>query len=104
MNPLWGMKNRKDGYDIQFFSSGNGQLLANSDASDIAVVTGPPRYDTCMNVTGYSMKLTAYHVTPGVKACVRTSERRYAFLKIKKVSRDRGQIQFDATVWDPPFE
>jgi len=45
-------------------------------------------------------------LNPCSVVCVRTSDKRYAFLTIKKLGpRDHPeQIELDVTVWDPSFD
>jgi hypothetical protein len=75
-----------------------------SGAGDIAIVSGPAKYETCRDTTAYKQGLDEDELENGLKACVRTSEKRLAFVTIKKIIGDRNQIQLDVTVWDPPFE
>lgn len=89
-------------FDIRYsYGSINGV-----SAGDFAVVTGPAVYETCLTASGYARSIRRNEIQPGVTACARTSEKRYAFVTIKKlVPRDNPkQIQLDVTVWDPPFE
>jgi hypothetical protein len=74
--------------------------------SDIAIVDGSARYETCSNASGYAQDIPQKDVQQGVAACVRTSEKRLAFFTIKKITpRDfPDKIQLDVTIWDPPSE
>jgi hypothetical protein len=106
LEPAWGVnRDREDGYDIEFYSSGAGQLITNDFVGvDLAEVSGPPSFETCQTATNYKTELTANEAKKGVEVCVRTSEKRFAFVQIKKILGDREGIQMDVTVWDPPFE
>ena len=76
-----------------------GQLSA-----EVAKVSGQPRYETCEIETGYTGLVEYGDLKPGTSVCIRTTERRYAFATVKKIDDERGQIQLDVVVWDPPYE
>jgi serine/threonine protein kinase len=77
------------------------EALDNNTKSDLAVVSGPRSFGTCRSATGYSGSVEGLRA--GKKVCVKTSERRLAFITIKKVEVG-PQIVFDVTVWDPPVK
>jgi hypothetical protein len=100
VSPAYGSR-----FDIGFNSVGLGGY--SSSGNDAAIVSGPASYETCSAATNYSKAyITRSKATPGMNLCVRTSEKRYAFLTIKKLlPRDSAtQIELDVRVWDPPFE
>jgi hypothetical protein len=73
-------------------------------AGDMAIISGPVKYETCQDATAYKQGVDEDELENGLKICVRTSEKRYAFVTIKKIIGDRDQLQLGVTVWDPPFE
>ena len=105
MDPAWDVEYsaRNARLDINF--SGSFGLISQS-ATDLALVDGPASYDTCLKATGYTKDSVEDQLQAGSTVCVRTSEKRYAFLTVKKlVPRDNpDKIQLDVTVWDPPFQ
>jgi hypothetical protein len=73
-------------------------------AGDMAIVSGPVKYETCQDTTAYKQGIDEDELENGLKICVRTSEKRYAFVTIKKIVGDRDHLQLGVTVWDPKFE
>ena len=69
---------------------------------DFAIVSGPAKYETCRYTTNYKDNVEKNDLENGIKACVRTSDNRHAFVVVKKVTRE--EIQAEVVVWDPPFE
>jgi hypothetical protein len=105
MNSAWDVKYAAtiSRFDLSFNSVG----LSGHSKSDLAVVSGPASYETCSNATAYSEGgVSRNEAKPGMKLCARTSEKRYAFITIKKLlPKDYPkEIQLDVTVWNPPFE
>jgi hypothetical protein len=58
------------------------------------------KYETCQDATGYRVTLDEKYVESGTSLCVKTSEDRFAFVKIKDVDNDPAQIAIDVTVWE----
>jgi hypothetical protein len=104
MEPGWEVKYaaREKVYDITF-GGGAGLLFG---AGDAAIVIGPAKYDTCLNETGWDNSVHPDDLTPGTNICVRTSERRFAYItSIKKIPRDANRrAQIDVIVWPPQRE
>jgi hypothetical protein len=107
MDPAWGVHDKpalRRGYDIQFADGG----LIGRAGTEFAPVSGHPSYKTCINAIGSYIR----DVYPGMQLCVRTNEKRLAFLTVKNVMKVKEntsqafpiQIQLDVTVWDPPHE
>lgn len=96
MDPGWAVADAsgQSDWDIQF----QWDELVGGD-SDIAVVTGPAKYETCQDATGYSLNVDPKYVEAGTDLCVRTSQQRFAFVTIKDVKSDPGRIVLDVTVW-----
>jgi hypothetical protein len=105
LTPAWDVQYSASNarFDIKYMG---GAGIGGVSASDFAVVTGPASYTTCLNATGYTRGIPRHEMQPGVTACVRTSEKRLAFITISKlIPRDSPrQVQLDLVVWDPPFE
>jgi hypothetical protein len=99
-------------WDVQ--EAYQGQMVLRKDvhftaaalSGDLAVVSGSDNYETCQNATAYQPRVTKYELEPGMKLCVRTTEKRLAFVAIKKISGSGSskQIGLDVKVWDPPLE
>jgi hypothetical protein len=105
MNHAWDVEyaGNEERFDIEYDHS----ALTALSPSDLAIVNGSARYDTCRDATGYTQEVDWRKIKPGLSVCVRTSEKRFAFLIVKKLVGDidnPDQIQLDVTVWDPPFE
>lgn len=100
-NPAWDVKYDRDydNYDIELY---HGALSGND--TDFAIVSGQPSYETCQNATAYAEEISRDDIEPSISACIRTTDKRYAFITFKKVVHDPDKIQLDVTVWDPPFE
>jgi hypothetical protein len=102
MDPTWGVHRKpdpKNGYDIEF---AYGDLYFGS-RTFFAKVGGQPSYKTCLTAIAYYSP----GVSPGSELCVRTNEKRLAFLTVKKIKENasqdfpvREQIQLDVTVWE----
>jgi hypothetical protein len=87
-------------YDLSFTLGGAGQLFSDGESS-FAVVSGPVRYDTCRDATGYTSTLYSDEVRPDVALCVRTSEDRYAFVRILEVIEPNHKaVKLAVTVWE----
>jgi hypothetical protein len=91
------------GSDIDYGSNPDIGLDINQDA---AIESSNAGYATCAEETAYShngilegdlQKIVNAHE----KICVRTDQNRYALLSVLSVSS--AEIEFTATVWDPPF-
>jgi hypothetical protein len=100
-NPAWDVSYHRDydNFDIELYHGG---LIGND--TDFAIVSGQPSYGTCQNATDYAEEISKDDVEPGVSACIRTTDKRYAFITFKKVVRDPDKFQLAVVVWDPPFE
>jgi hypothetical protein len=100
-NPAWDVKYDRDydNYDIELYHGG----LSGND-TDFAIVSGQPSYETCQNATAYAEEISRDDIEPSISACVRTTDKRYAFITFKKVVHDPDKIQLAVVVWDPPFE
>jgi hypothetical protein len=60
-------------------------------------------YNSCRNKTGYtSNDIDISSVSVGKYMCVKTSEKRYAAMKILELTPNK--VTFDVTVYDPPDE
>lgn len=71
--------------------------------TDAAVESNATAYATCAKETAYSESPIADgDLQSGEKLCVRTDGHRYALITIIGVSANT-QLEFSATVWDPPF-
>jgi hypothetical protein len=105
MNPGWDVKYAATAsrFDIGYAREG---WLSGRSSSDLAIVSGEASYDVCSTATSYRKSLDRDEVKKGINLCVRTSEKRYAFMTIKKlVGGDYpSEIQLDVVVWNPPFE
>jgi hypothetical protein len=104
-NPAWDVEYaaREQRFDLQLGTVDLGPYVK----SDLAVVSGRAAYETCSDATGYTKNgIRRREAKPGMSFCLRTSEKRLAFITIKKLSPQDlpTQIQLDVTVWDPPFE
>jgi hypothetical protein len=104
-NPAWDVEyaGNEERFDIEYDHSS----LTALSPSDLAIVSGSARYETCRDATGYTEEVDWRKIKPGLGVCVRTSEKRFAFLTVKKLVGDIDNpeaIQLDVTVWDPPFE
>jgi hypothetical protein len=99
LNPAWDVAGSPvSDHDVSFTGS---RFSARSN-TDIAVAQGPKSYETCETATAYFDYYEADELSPNTHLCWRTSERRYAYVTVKKVTR--STIQLEVTVWDPPFE
>ena len=105
MNPGWDVKYAAtlSRFDIGYAREG---WLSARSSSDLAIVSDTASYDVCSTATSYRQSLDRNEVKEGINLCVRTSEKRYAFMTIKKlVGGDYPtEIQLDVIVWNPPFE
>lgn len=71
--------------------------------ASLAITDGPPTYATCEAITDYGAILTTGNTHTGTRICVRTTEARFALLKVKELRTNQGGITgitFDVTVWD----
>jgi hypothetical protein len=99
-DPSWDVKYDENQYkDIELYYRG---LIAEN--GDMAVVSGAPRYETCRDATAYQAEIEESALDSGLKVCIRTSEKRHAFVTVKKVTDEGNRVQLDVVVWDPPFE
>lgn len=76
--------------------------LNSTTRSDLAVVTGPRRVETCLFATGYSAAVKSQQLRKGLTICVKTSEHRLAYLTVTAFKPADG-VTFAAIVWDPPI-
>ncbi len=84
--------------DVSWDGAGSRLLISN----DFAVATGPPEYATCANETAYTNgSIERGSLQTNENICVRTGGDRFALVTI--LSAGDEAIQFQATVWDPPF-
>ncbi len=78
----------------------NGHIISpGGSTADLAAVSGPVSYDTCVTATGYSRDVAP---VSGAEYCVRTSENRHAFLQVTKMEGNTNQpsdVQLEVTVW-----
>jgi hypothetical protein len=97
MNPAWDISQDRDydNFDIELY---HGVLSGNH--TDFAVVSGQPSYETCQNATAYAEEISRKDTDPGVSACVRTTDKRYAFITFKKVVRGPDKFQLAVVVWE----
>jgi hypothetical protein len=108
MSPDWDVTNNgTDDFDIQLSAYYQGAGLSAAGNSELATVSGPASYDTCLMETGYVAD-EVDPAKPGTRICIKTSEHRYAFITIEKLISDEPgnveKIKLTAVVWDPPFE
>lgn len=110
VSPNWSVKSGPAGSslgygsDVVWDGEGNDGLEFDADA---AVESKSVGYATCAEETNYSPTSIAQgdlqaDLQGGKKICVRTDGNRYALLTLISVSAD--QIEFAATVWNPPFQ
>lgn len=79
----------------------NYSFALNSTArSDLAVVTGPERAETCASATAYG-GVERQKLKKGISICAKTSDHRLAYLTVVAFSPS-DSVTFSATVWDPP--
>ncbi|MDN5920664.1 MAG: hypothetical protein L0I76_37115, partial [Pseudonocardia sp.] len=100
--PNWKIQsgNTGPGVDVMYYETRQGKDdgLIQGAGGDVARVQGSRSYRTCEAATGYTGEVKA---APWASYCVRTSERRFAYLTVR--SEGAGQGVFDVVVWDPPF-
>jgi hypothetical protein len=104
-DPSWDVHPDETGdFDIGFYGYNQGAGLRAGGNSDLAVVSGSANYDTCLKATSYESEIEP--ITPGSKICVRTSDQRFAFITVDKLSlADTPEsIELSVVVWDPPSE
>ena len=103
--PGWNVKyaGTAPSFDISYAREG---WLSGYYSADLAIVSGTASYEVCSTASGYRKSLDRDEVEEGINLCVRTSEKRFAFMTIKKlVGGDYpNEIQLDVMVWNPPFE
>lgn len=98
VSPNWSVGQGCCNRDVAWSSDANRLLISN----DYAVMTGTPDYTACAQETGYTDgSIERGSLQVGENLCLRTSGHRYALVTIVDVS-DQA-VQFQATVWDPPF-
>ncbi|MGH3896669.1 MAG: serine/threonine protein kinase [Pseudonocardiaceae bacterium] len=96
--PDWEVANRGvDGADLYLDSSGS--TLYSKNGADFAPVSGPPDYTTCQKETAYFPGINVNDDRSGFSFCVRTSNRRFAFVTIVD---PKMPVALDITIWDPP--
>jgi hypothetical protein len=106
-NPAWDISQIvTDDHDIGISGYYQGTVFRSGSHSDIATVSGPSNYNTCLIETGYSEEINP--AKPGTKICVRTSDKRFAFITIEKLLFDQvgnvEKIQLAVVVWEPQHE
>lgn len=84
--------------DVAYGENGRNYLSINYPSIQ---VTAPADYDMCRTTTGYRRNdYFAPDLTEGQYFCLKTSENRYAALKVLRLTPDRALI--DVVVYDPP--
>jgi hypothetical protein len=101
MDAAWDVERTTSGEDMDVLFY-HGDLYAEN--GDLSIVSAAAKYETCRATTGYEESIYRTDLDPGLKVCFRTSEKRYAFVTVKKVSEARNQIELSVTVWEQKFE
>jgi hypothetical protein len=94
--PDWGVGSRshKD-LCASFGASGSARILA----TRLAVVDGPPRLADCEKQTVLRQSTTTAETVPRQHLCVRSSDKRWAHVRIAAIDRSAGTMSFDIVVW-----
>lgn len=67
---------------------------------DLTYVSGEPSHQTCVAATALQRGIEQEKTRAGTAFCVRTSEGRWAWVKITAVSADSGDVKLDLHVWE----
>jgi hypothetical protein len=67
---------------------------------DLTYVSGEPSHQTCVAATALQRGIEQEKTRAGTAFCVRTSEGRWAWVKITGVSADSGDVKLDVHVWE----
>jgi hypothetical protein len=105
--PDWDvLSEQSDDFDIRLSGYYGGAALQAAGNSYIAQVSGSPNYDTCLKETGFVEEIDP--AKPDTKICVRTGDKRFAFVTVQKLFWDEGggveKIQLSVVVWEPQHE
>jgi hypothetical protein len=94
--PDWGVGSRshKD-LCVSFGSSG----AARVKATELAVVDGPPKRADCEKQTVRRPSTTTAETVPRQHLCVRSSDKRWAHVRIAAIDRSASTMSFDIVVW-----
>ena len=97
LDPDWEI-GRNSGQDV-YLGSGADSLYTYNGTDLAPVPTTTPDFATCQKPLPYGTRIKLESLQVPASYCVRTSERRYAFLTVLDVT---GPVVLDVTVWDPP--
>jgi cell division protein FtsB len=84
-------------------------LSVGTDASTIwgktlAIVKATPNLEACQSQTVLQTNLSTAQTVVGQKICVRTSEDRWAYVKIAAIDRSARTMSFNIVVWKLPTD
>jgi hypothetical protein len=94
--PDWGAGSRshKD-LCASFGANGAARILA----TRLAVVDDPPKRADCEQQAALRPSTTTAETVPGQHLCVRSSDKRWAHVRIAAIDRSAGTMSFDIVVW-----
>lgn len=94
--PNWGVDSggKKD-LCVSFGANGAARVLAGK----VAVVDGPPAVDDCGKLTVLRSSTTTAETVVGQHLCVRSSDDRWAHVRIAAIDRAASTMSFDIVVW-----
>ena len=99
--PDWGVGSRshKD-LCASFGANGAARILA----TRLAVVDDPPRLADCEKQTVLRPSTTTAETVPRQHLCVRSSDKRWAHVRIAAIDRSASTMSFDIVVWKLPTD
>jgi hypothetical protein len=99
--PDWGVGSRthKD-LCVSFGALG----AASVKATRLAVVDDPPRLEDCEKQTVLRPATTTAETVPTQHLCVRSSDKRWAHVRIAAIDRSASTMSFDIVVWKLPSD
>jgi hypothetical protein len=99
--PDWGVGSRshKD-LCVSFGSNGAARI----NATELAVVGTPPRLADCEEQTVRRPSTTTAETVPRQQLCVRSSDKRWAHVRIAAIDRSASTMSFDIVVWKLPSD
>lgn len=99
--PNWGVGSRSH-KDICASFGSNGAARIN--ATELAVVARPPTLEHCEKQTVLRPSTTTAETVVGQHLCVRSSDKRWAHVRIAAIDRSASTMSFDIVVWKLPSD